>query len=136
MMSCSSSAPHGCRTMTNERGLAGRRPTSDKDIASFFDGAAQHPGLIGRHDAGGDVIVEGEDRDGRLADGESGCCDDGRKQSFESLTAFRQLRENAWSCRMHLRTNMMRDEPDDAFAIDSREPFTRIDQPFPQTIDP
>ena len=31
----------------DEGGLSGRRPTSDQDIASFFDSAAQHAGLIG-----------------------------------------------------------------------------------------
>jgi hypothetical protein len=36
---------------------------------------------------------------------------------------------------MHFRTNMMRDEADDAFAIGSCEPLAGIDQPFCQTID-
>ena len=37
---------------------------------------------------------------------------------------------------MDFRTNVMRDETDDAFAIGSGEPLAGIDQPFCQTIDP
>jgi hypothetical protein len=37
---------------------------------------------------------------------------------------------------MHLRTDVMRDEAHDAFAIGSCEPLTRVDQPFCQAIDP
>ncbi len=37
---------------------------------------------------------------------------------------------------MHLCTDVMRDETDDAFAIDSYKPLAGIDQPFCETIDP
>jgi len=37
---------------------------------------------------------------------------------------------------MHLRTDVMRDETDDSFAVGSCEPLAGVDQPFCQTIDP
>ena len=42
-------------------------------------------------DAGLNVIVEGEDRDRRTADSETGSRHDGRHQAFEALAAFRQF---------------------------------------------
>ena len=37
---------------------------------------------------------------------------------------------------MHLCTDVMRDEADDAFAIGSYKPLAGVDQPFCETIDP
>jgi hypothetical protein len=46
-------------------------PAGDKDVAAIYDGCAQRLGLTRIHDAGDDVVIEGEDGNGGLADRES-----------------------------------------------------------------
>src|SRR5262249_26594624 len=60
-------------------------------------------------------------RDGRFADGKGRRGNDRRYQSFEPLTGFRQFRRDAWSCRMHFRTNMMGDEADEQAQAAARD---------------
>ena len=85
------------------------------------DGAAQHVGLCPRHDPGLDIVVEGEHRDRRAADGEAWRCHHGRHQPLEPLPAFRQLGRNAWRAGMDLDTHMMGNEADDPFGIGGRD---------------
>ena len=62
-----------------ERRLARGRPAGDKDVGTGRDGSAQRVGGGTTHDSGVDVIVEREDCDGGLADGEGWRCDDWRE---------------------------------------------------------
>ena len=68
-----------------------------------------------------DIVVEREDRDGRLADRESRSRDDGRQQSLEPLSRFGQLGRDARIAGMDLDADMMRDEADDALAVGRRD---------------
>ena len=78
-------------------------------------------GLVGRHDAGRDIVVEREDRDGGLADREGRRRDDGRQQALEPLARFGQLGRDARGAGMDLGADMMRDEADDALAVGRRQ---------------
>ena len=89
-----------------------------------------------RHDAGGDIVVEGEDGDRGFADGEGRRRDDGRQQTLKALAGLGQLGGDARRAGVHLGADMMRDEPDDAFAIAGRQTLSRIDKPTGQPIDP
>jgi hypothetical protein len=66
-----------------EGGLASAGAAGDKDVLPGGNGLAQQDRLAGRYGAGGDVIVEGEDRDRGLPDREGWRRDDGRQQPLE-----------------------------------------------------
>ena len=78
---------------------------------------AKGRGLSGRHDSGGDVVFEGEDRDSRFADRERRGRDDRRKKSFEPLSRFRQLGGDARRAGMDFGADMVGDQANDPFAI-------------------
>ena len=89
---------------------------------------AQRFSLNGRHDAGGDIVVEGEDGDRRLADGEGRCGHDRRQQPLEALSRLGQLGRNARTCRMDLGADVMGNEPHDALAVGCGEALAGIRQ--------
>ena len=103
-------------------------PPATRMLRAIGDGGAQRRRPApARHDAGGDIVVEGEHRDGGLADGEGGRRHDGRQQTLEALAGFGQLGRYARAAGVHLGADMMRDEPDDAFGIgwrDKRSPVS------------
>jgi hypothetical protein len=100
-------------------------PRATSALRRFSTAKPQDCRLIGRHDSGGDVIVEG-DGDGWLVDGNGRRRDDRQKQAFETLACLRQLR---WAARVDLTADMMRDKADDAFAIGKRQPFPCVRKP-------
>ena len=59
-----------------------------------------------------------------------------RRQPFEPAPRFRAARRRRAGWRMNLRADMMRDQTDDAFAVDRRQSLARISQPFGETINP
>ena len=61
--------------------LAGRGAAGDENVLSRLDGVTKSSRLVGAHDPGFDVIVEREDRDRRLADGEGRRGDHRRQQA-------------------------------------------------------
>ena len=73
------------------------------------------------HDAGLDVVVEGEDRDGRPADGEARRGHDGRHQALEPLPGLRQFGGDARAAGVNLDADMVRDEPHDALGVGGRD---------------
>ena len=99
-------------------------------------GLPQHVGLAGRHDAGGDIVVEREDRDGRLADREDGRRHHRRQQPLEPLSRFGQLGRHAGTAGMNLGADMVRNEPHDALAIGGRETLAGIGKAARQPVDP
>ena len=74
-----------------ERGLAGRGAAGDEDVATIPDGVPQRFGLRDCHDAGGDIVVEREDGDRRLADREGRRCHHRRQQPLKALSGLGQL---------------------------------------------
>ena len=81
----------------------------DQDVVALGHGLAKGRGLSGRHDPGGDVVFEGEDRDRRFADRERRGRDDRRKKSFETLSRFRQLGGDARRAGMDFGADMVGD---------------------------
>ena len=69
-----------------------------------------------------------------LDEGRSG--DDRRQQALEPLAGLGQLGRDARRAGMDLGTDVMRDEPDDSFAIGGRQRLARIGQTFGQPVDP
>jgi hypothetical protein len=55
--------------------------------------------------------------DRRLANGESGRRDDRRQQAFETLASFGQFGGNAWTARVDLSPDVMRDKANVSFAV-------------------
>lgn len=100
------------------------------------DRLPEDDGLVGRHDAGGDIVVEREDGDCRLANREDRSRYDRRQQAFEALAGFGQFSRDTRPSVMHLGTDMMGDEADDAFAIGGRKSFPRIGQAVREPVDP
>jgi hypothetical protein len=76
---------HLSEQRVDERGLACRRPAGDKHVSALLYGEPKESRLIGLNGSGGDIIVEREDRDRRLADREGRRRDDRGKQAFETL---------------------------------------------------
>ena len=126
--SASKSVGEGC--------LAGRGAAGDEDVAALGHSPPKDRGLSGGHDPGGDVVVEREDRDRGLADGERRRRDDGRKKSLEPLSRLGQLGRDPWRAGMDLGADMVGDEPDDPFAVGRRQPLARIGEPARQPVDP
>jgi hypothetical protein len=108
----------------------------DQHIAAFLDSEPQDCRLFWLHDSGGDVIIEREDRDRRLADGEGGRRDDRRKQAFKTLAGLGQFSRNAWASWMDFGADVMGDKADDPFAIGWRQPFAGLRKPIRQPVDP
>ena len=101
-----------------ERGLARATvPPATRMFLRDADGRAQRRRLPGGHGAGGDVVVEGEDGDGGLADGEGRRRDDGRQQPLEPLSRLGQLGGDARALRVNLGADMVRDQAHDPLAI-------------------
>jgi len=69
----------------DKRRLAGRRAPRNKNVEALLDGFAKNPGLLGGDNSRGDIVVECEDSDRRLADRERWRRNDRRDQSFEAL---------------------------------------------------
>jgi hypothetical protein len=68
--------------------LAGRGPAGDQDVLPMTDAGAQQLGLRAGHDAGLDIVAEGEDGDGGPPDGEAGRRDDRRNKTLEPLPSL------------------------------------------------
>ena len=83
--------------------LAGRSAAGDQDVLPLSDGGAQELGLQAGHDAGLDIVAEGEDGDGRTADGEARRRHHGRDEPLETLPALGQFGGDTRSCRHELR---------------------------------
>ena len=120
----------------DERRLAGRSSAGDQNVLARRNGGAENRRLLLADHTGGDIIVEREDGDRRLADGEGGRRDDWRQQPLEALARFRQFRRDARGVGVNLGADMMRDEPDDPLAVFGREARARILQPALQPIKP
>jgi hypothetical protein len=74
-----------------EGGLASRGAAGHQDIAAIGNGCAQCFGLARTHNAGGHVVVEGEDRDSGFADREGWRRHHRREQAFKALAGFGQF---------------------------------------------
>jgi hypothetical protein len=74
-------------------------------------GIALRLGLEPRHDAGSDIVIEGEDGDGGLADREGRGRDDGRQKPFKPLCRYRQLGKDAGATRIDRGADMVRKAP-------------------------
>lgn len=81
------------------------------------DGLSHERRLTRAQCSGGDVIVEGEYRDGGFADGKRGGGHDGRQEAFEALAGVRKFGRNTWGASMNLRPDMVRHKTDDPFAV-------------------
>jgi hypothetical protein len=75
----------------DKRRLAGRCTAGNQNVSALRNGITENLRLLGRHDANGGIVSEGEDSDRRLADREGRRCDDRRDQAFEPLAGLRQL---------------------------------------------
>ncbi len=71
-----------------------------------------------------------------LADCEGRGGDHGWQQALESFARLRQLGRDARAAGMNLRADMMRDQPNDAFAIGGGQALARVGKPFGQAVDP
>ena len=60
-----------------QRGLAGRGTARHENVLACSNSVPETFSLSGSQDAGGDIVVEGEDADSRLADGEGWSGDHG-----------------------------------------------------------
>ena len=116
--------------------LACRGSSGDEDVGAGGDSLAKDDRLIGSHDVGGHIIVEAEDGDGRLTDGEGGSGDDRWQEAFEALAAVRQFGGDARAAWMHLGADMVGHEPDDTFAVSGGETLPRVGETLRQTIHP
>ena len=113
----------------DQRRLAGRGAAGDEDVLPFPDRHAKQLGLRAGHDAGLDIIAEGEDRDGRAANGEARRRHDRRHQALEPLPAFRQLGRDARTAGMNLDADMVGDEPHDPLGVGWGDPATGVFKP-------
>jgi hypothetical protein len=86
-------------------------------------------GLSRDHDPGGDVIVQSEHGDGRLADREGRRRYDGRQQALEPFARFGQLGRDAGFAGMDLGADMVSDQAHDPFAVGGRHALARISKP-------
>ena len=101
----------------DQRGLAGRGAAGDEDVLSLADALSQQLGLNAGHDAGVDVVPEGEHRDRRAPDGEARRRRHRRNKALEPLPAFRQLGGDPGAAGMDLDANVVGDEADDALGV-------------------
>jgi hypothetical protein len=120
----------------DEGRLAGRGSPGDQNVAPLRNGIPEDFGLLARHDAGGGIIIESEDRDRRLADGKRWRRNDRRDQAFEALSGFRQLGRDPWRRRMHLRSDMVGDEAHDPLTISRGQSLPGVGQALGQAVDP
>ena len=120
----------------DQRRLAGRGAAGDQNVLPLQDGYAQEFGLTVRHDAGGDIIIEREDRDRRSPNGKARRRYHGRHQPLEPLPAFRQFRRDARMTGMDLDPDMMGDEANNPFGIGRCRAAAGIFKAAGQAIDP
>ena len=93
-------------------------------------------GLLRGHDARGDVVVEREDGDRGLADGEGRSRNDRRQETFEALAGPGQFGRDAWRAGVHLRAYMVRYQTNNALAVRRRQCFAGINQATRQPVNP
>ena len=93
-------------------------------------------GLARGHDPGGDVVVQREHGDRRLADREGRRRDHRRQQALETLPRLGQLGRDARAACMNLGANVMGDQPNDALAVGSGQAFAGVRQAARQPVDP
>ena len=110
-----------CEDRVDQRRLAGARPAGDQHVLSVAHGRAEQLGLVGRHDAGLDVVAERVNGDGRPPDGKARRSHHGRHQALEPLPAFRQFRRDARAAGMHFDPDMVRDQAHDALGVRGRD---------------
>ena len=94
-----------------QRGLAGRGTARHENVLACSNSVPETFSLSGSQDAGGDIVVEGEDADSRLANGEGWSGDHGGQQHLETLACLGQLRRDAGTCQMNLRADVMGNQP-------------------------
>ena len=116
--------------------LAGPGAASDEDVFARRYGGPQRRGMASCHGANGDIIVEGEDRDGGLTDPEGRRRDNRRQQPLETLSRLRQLGRDARALRMDLGADMVRHEADDPLAVGGGKGPARVLQPTRQPVYP
>jgi hypothetical protein len=97
---------------------------------------AEELGLRRQHDAGVDVNAQRENGDGSAPDREAWRGRDGRHQPFEPLSTFGQLGGHARAACMYLDADMVRNEADDAFGANRREPAASVLESARQEVDP
>ena len=121
----------------DQRRLAGRSAAGDEDVLPFPDRRAQELGLQVGHDAGRDIIVEGEDGDGLAANGEARRRDHRRNQALETAPRFPAVRRRrAGDASMNLDPDMMGDEPHDALGVGGRDAEAGVLEAARQPVDP
>ncbi|MNV19392.1 hypothetical protein D3C71_1102530 [compost metagenome] len=116
--------------------LAAGGAPDHEDVAALGDGVAQALRLPGDHDPGGDIVVEGEDGDGRFADGEGRRAHNGRKEAFEPLPGFRQFGRDAGTGLVDLLSDVVGHQSDDPLALGGLQAMRRQFKPARQPIQP
>ena len=111
-------------------------PPATRMFLRSRDGGLEQRRLRRRHDPGRDIVVEGEDRDGRASDGEARGRGDRRDEALEPLAALRQLGRDARAAGMDLDADMVGDQPNDAFGVGSRDAEACVLESARETIDP
>ena len=119
-----------------QRGFAGTGSTGDENVCACRDARVKCLGLYRRHDPGGDIILEGKNRDGGLTDGEGRSDNDGRKKAFEPFPRLWELCRDPRRTAVDFHADMMRDQANDAFAVGWRQAFTRVRQAFGEAVGP
>ncbi len=115
---------------------AGACSAGDQDIAAVGDRTAENPRLLGRHDAGGHIVLQREHGDRGLADRKGRRRDHGRQQALEALPRSGQLGRDTGASGVDLGADMVGDEPDNALAVGRRQSLTRIGQALREPVDP
>jgi hypothetical protein len=100
------------------------------------DSSPKRRGLRCGHDAGGDVVVEREHRDGRFSDREGRRYHDRWQQPLKALTGLGQFGGDARASRMRLGPDMVGHEPHDALAIGHGNAPAGVFKSRAQPIDP
>ena len=108
----------------------------DEDIFAGGDGRAQRSRLPCGHRARGDVIIECEDSDGGLSDGEGWRRDNGRQQSLEPLSRLGEFCRDARALRVDLGADMVRHQAHDPLAVGGGQGAAGILQTAREPIDP
>jgi hypothetical protein len=117
-------------------GLSGGGAAGDEDVLSLADACSQQLGLRTGHNAGVDVIAEGEDGDRRPSDGEAGRRGHRRNEALEALPAFRQFGRDPGAAGMDLDADVVGDEANDALGIGRCDTLPGVFEAAGQSVNP